>query len=213
VVILRNFLGVEAVQEFIGPDKITYSVYDVTSHKHGEDIDFNLLDVVHTAPAWLSSAERLMLFALIYSLRPRRYLEIGILHGGASLIVTKAMDAVGYDGQLILVDNEPKVSSEHWQQMKHRSVLVKGWSPGSLNKAREAAKGPFDFVFIDAGHSKNAVMRDANGVFRYLEDGAYILFHDSYRWEVNQAINRFVQMHVSSVVDFGLITREFTRVC
>jgi cephalosporin hydroxylase len=194
---------------FTGPDKIDLTIYDVGGNRHGKDIDFNTLDVIRTAPAWLSSAERLMLFTLIYSLRPQRYLEIGILYGGASLIVAKAMDAVNSDGKLILVDINPQVEPSTWQGMEHRSICITGYSPKILRQAFESAKGKFDFVFIDAGHSSNAVTRDAEGVFPFLEDGAYILFHDSYREPVNNAINKFIRHHFTSIIDFGLITREY----
>jgi len=197
------------VRQFVGSDKITFPIYDVTHHRVGEDIDFGLLDVVRTAPALLTSAERLMLFTLVYSIRPKRYLEIGVLHGGASIIVARAMDAVGYEGKMVLVDIDPQIDSTRWEQMKHRAILIQGGSPEILTEAREAAGGPFDFVFIDAGHSTHAVMRDANGVFPYLEDGAYLLFHDSCRPAVREAIDVFVRTHMSSIVDFGLITREF----
>src|SRR5688572_15655865 len=51
------------------------------------------LEVLSWAPAWLTGSERLLLFTLIYSLRPERYLEIGTLQGGSALIVSAAMDA------------------------------------------------------------------------------------------------------------------------
>ncbi len=196
---------------FSGPDQTRLEIWDVTKHDYGGDIDFALLDEIRRAPAWLTSAERLLLFTLIYCLRPRRYLEVGILFGGASLIVAKAMDAVQHNGRLILVDSKPQVEDSNWRQIEHRSVLVQGWSPAVLKQAAKEAGGPFDFVFIDAGHQTNAVMRDAHGVFRYLSDGAYILFHDSFRLGVKRAIDRFVNIHSLSVVDFGLLTREFTR--
>jgi hypothetical protein len=72
-----------------------------------------------------------------------------------------------------------------------------------------AAGGPFDFVFIDAGHSTKAVMRDAEGVLPHVQDGAYLLFHDSFRGEITAAIDRFTWAHLGSVVDFGTLTREF----
>lgn len=197
-----------------GPDSTTVDAVDAsrdTLDEFGLAIDFDALATIQRAPAMLTGAERLSLFALIYGLRPKRYLEVGIRHGGASLIVSRAMDAADYDGRLILVDAEPEVEDATWKQIEHRSDLVTGWSPGVLRKAAEVAGGSFDFVFIDAGHQFRAVMRDTDGVFPFLADGAYLLFHDSYRSEVYAAIDRFVRMHPLSIVDFGLITREFTQ--
>ena len=98
-----------------GPDGTALRLTDVTDHDHGADFDLSSLDVIASAPAWLTTAERLILFTLIYSLRPKRYLEIGILYGGASLIVSRAMDTIGSGGRLILVDAKPQVSDEDWQ--------------------------------------------------------------------------------------------------
>ena len=105
-----------------------------------------------------------MLFTLIHCLRPRRYLEVGVLHGGSALIVAKAMDAVQSDGKLILVDFNPQIEESNWRQMEHRSALVKGRSPQILSEACRAAGGPFDFVFVDGDHEATGVMRDAQGV-------------------------------------------------
>ena len=116
-------------------------MHDVSDHQHGTDIDLALLESIRTAPAWLTSSERLLLFSLIYSLRPRRYLEIGILFGGASLIVTKAMDASKSGGRLVLVDPEPQVAPATWAQIAHRSVILEGRSPEVLERAAAEAGG------------------------------------------------------------------------
>ncbi len=197
-----------------GPDSTTVEAVDAsrdTLDDFGLAIDFEALATIQRAPAMLTGSERLALFSLIYGLRPKRYLEIGIRHAGASLIVSRAMDAADYDGRLILVDAKPEVADSTWQQIESRTELVEGWSPGVLREAADVAGGRFDFVFIDGGHHYEAVVRDTDGVFPYLEDGAYLLFHDSYRSEVYSAIDRFVRMHPLSIIDFGLITREFTQ--
>jgi predicted O-methyltransferase YrrM len=194
-----------------GVDRTSTEIWDVSEHNHGHDIDFDSLAAIRNAPAWLTSGERLLLFTLVYCLRPRRYLEIGVLHGGSSLIVAKAIDAVKGDGKLVLVDPKPQIADSNWIEIKHRSVLLRGGSPEILEEAEHEAGGPFDFVFIDANHETRAVMRDANGVLPHLTDGAYILFHDNFRAAVSMAIDRFVSVHSASIVDFGALTREFTR--
>jgi hypothetical protein len=202
-------MGKSRVKRFVGPDDLVYPAVEMTGLKNAQSVPLDALGVINTAPAWLTGAERLLLFSLVYSLRPQRYLEIGVLHGGASLIASAAMDASGHDGKLILVDREPALASGLWETIRKRSVLLKGYSPGILAEAREAAGGPFDFVFIDAGHTTEAVIRDAEGVLPHLEDGAYLLFHDGYRPEVCRGIDLVVQGRPSSLVDFGLLTREF----
>jgi predicted O-methyltransferase YrrM len=195
-----------------GPGVTGDARYDVSGHEFGcIDIDLTQLGVVRTSPAWLTTSERLLLFTLIYSLRPQRYLEIGVLSGGASLIVAKAMDAVPYTGRLVLVDLAPEISDSLWKQIEHRSVLVTGRSPGVLAEAAQAAGGPFDFVLIDASHDTAGVLRDVNGVVPFLAEGACVLFHDSFRRAVSAAIDIVVWTHASAFLDFGLVTREFTR--
>lgn len=196
-----------------GPDGI--SLYVVDSSKDdldafGEDIDFDAFEVMRSAPAMLTGAERMMLFNLVYSLRPQNYIEIGIRFGGASLIVSKALDASRSAGKLFLVDASPEVSPETWQQIEHRSELIAGWSPMILGEAASRAGAPFDFAFIDAGHQMRAVLRDAVGVLPYLADGAYLLFHDAFRSDVREGIDRFACMHPASIIDFGMVTRQFT---
>ena len=197
-----------------GPDGTTINVVDVSKEDldaFGRDIDFEALDVMRTAPAMLTGAERLMLFNLIYCLRPQEYIEVGIRFGGASLIVSKAMDASNSKGRLYLVDASPEVAQETWRQIEHRSELIEGWSPGVLADAAKKARAPFDFAFIDAGHQMKAVLRDSVGVFPFLADGAYLLFHDAYRTDVREGIDRFVAMHPASLVDIGMVTRQFTH--
>ena len=67
----------------------------------------------------------------------------------------------------------------------------------------------FDFVLIDGDHSYTGALRDAEGILPFVADGAYVLFHDSYFYEVTQAIDDFVNRHVE-VVDCGALTRETT---
>lgn len=197
------------LRQFTGSDGIAFPAWDTTHHGAARHLDLSLLDVLNEAPAWLTQSERLLLFTLTYTLRPARYLEIGILHGGASLIVSKAMEAAGHDGRMFLVDPEPQVDPIHWGQMRERASLFEGRSPEILAEVRNAAGGPFDMVFIDADHSAKAILRDGEGVLPFLADGAYLLFHDSFRGEVQRAIDRFTHLHPGSMVDFGTMTREF----
>ena len=199
------------IRSFSGPDDLFYSARDLTDDEGRQTVDVDVFHILNAAPAWLTGAERLLLFTLIYSLRPARYLEIGVLEGGSAMIVDKAMDAAGHDGKLILVDPKPEIEPLLWKKLSSRSLLLQGFSPQVLSEAREVAGGPFDFVLIDAGHTTQAVLRDAEGVLPYLEDGAYLLFHDSYRPAVALGIDLFLQTHVSSLVDFGHLTRDFAN--
>jgi predicted O-methyltransferase YrrM len=183
-------------------------VIDVTSWE--EKIDLGSIDVVKWTPAWMSGAERLMLYTLAYTLRPLRYLEIGTLEGGSALVVATAMDVLGTSGRLVCVDPEPKVWPDVWKRIEHRTTLVKGASPEILPKARDIAEGPFDLALIDADHTYTGVLRDAEGALPVMADGGLLVFHDSLNRDVGRAIDRFVGNHEEEVVDFGTLTREIT---
>lgn len=183
-------------------------LYDVTSC--AADIDLAALEVIRWTPAWLTRAERLLLYALIFAMRPMRYLEIGTFKGGSALIVATAMDALDHDGLLVCIDPDPQIDPEHWKRLKPRTTLLRGASPGILLQAYEIARGPFDFVFIDGDHSYAGVLRDANGVFPFLADGAHLLFHDSFFPPVAQAVHDFSAQHPDLIIDFGPLTCEVT---
>ena len=183
-------------------------VWDVTPF--AAEIDLGTLDVIRWAPAWMTRAERLLLYALIFGLRPMRYLEIGTFRGGSALIVSAAMDASGHDGRMFCVDPDPQIDPAHWNRIESRATLFQGRSPEILPRCCETAGGPFDFVFIDGDHTRGGVVRDANGVLPFVEEGGYLLFHDSFFFGVAQGIESFVAENWDRVVDFGVLTREIT---
>ncbi len=181
-------------------------VYDVTACEN--DIDLTRLEVIHWAPVWMTRAERLMLYNLIYCFQPARYLEIGMFKGGSALIVAAAMDALATKGKMICIDPEPQIAPAHWQLIQHRTELVIGFSPEILPQAQDVAGGSFDFVLIDGDHTYPSVIRDAVGVMPFVKNGGHILFHDSYNTEVARAIDEFAVRFSAQLLDFGLITRE-----
>ncbi len=146
----RNEIMVRTSDSPISTEDAHFPIYDVTSHDHGRDLD----------------------------LRTLRYLEVGVLHGGASLIVARAMDALGHDGRLVLIDKTPQVNPGDWEVLEPRSVLIAEPSPQALQTARRASGGAFDFAFIDAGHRTEDVLRDAGATLPFMATGGYMLFHD-----------------------------------
>jgi len=183
-------------------------VYDVTEGTL--EVDLSSMEWLRTAPVWMTLAERLLLFSLVYGLRPQRYLEIGTLHGGSAMLACHAMDMTESSGRITCVDPEPRISDEDWTRISHRAHLVEGLSPQILPQAVEVAGGPFDFVLIDGDHSYEGVKRDAVGVMPYVADGAYLLFHDSFFPEIGQALDDFSSKNRNRVIDFGVLTREVT---
>lgn len=184
----------------------------VVGNKDSIRVPLGALEVLNWAPAQLTASERLMLFTLIYSLRPQRYLEIGTFEGGSALIVGAAMDAANLESSITCVDIKPKVAPENWKRIEHRAKMVTGDAAVVLPEARRVAGGLFDFAFIDGDHQEGSVVRDALRVLRELAPRGYVLFHDGHNPGVARAIGRVLGLDRSSWVDYGTITREFTEV-
>jgi predicted O-methyltransferase YrrM len=183
--------------------------YDVTPF--ASEIDIASMDVIRWAPVWMTRAERLLLYTLTFCLHPARYLEVGTLEGGSALIVCAAMDAVKSDGRLVCVDPEPKVSDENWERLKHRTRIVKGYSPQALSAASSISGQPFDLVLIDGDHTAIGVEQDANAVLPLVAPGGHMVFHDSFFTDVAAGIDRFAHANREHLMDMGPVTREVTR--
>jgi predicted O-methyltransferase YrrM len=192
---------------YIAPEQML-PLYDVTAH--ATHFDLTPLERLSWAPAWLTGSERLLLYALIFALRPERYLEIGTLHGGSALVVAAAMEAAKTDGQIFCVDPEPQIVGEHWRLLQQRTTLIKGFSPGALAEAYTQSTKPFNFVLIDGDHSSHGVLGDANGALPFMASGAYMIFHDAFHFDTQRGIRNFIAQHSTHVIDCGIISREMT---
>ena len=171
-------------------------------------LDVQQFEVLGTAPVSMLPAERLLLYTLAFGVRPQRYLEVGTLFGGSAAIVCAALDALGLDTRMILVDPGPRVDAALLTHLQRRATLIQGYSPAALKDAVKVGGGKFDFVLIDGDHGREGTLRDLDGVFPYCLDGAYILCHDCFYPTVAQAVDEFVCRHAPKVVDFGPLTRD-----
>jgi len=183
-------------------------LHDVTSF--ATDFDLEPLSVISTAHAWMTRAERLLLYTLTFTLRPRIYLEIGILNGGSALIVCTAMDTLNLSGKIIGIDPESQIDVKTLHKLEHRTIIFKAHSPDILPKARDVAGQPFDLVLIDGDHSFEGVLRDGQGVLPHCRSGAFILFHDCFFTDVKKGIDDFVLSNPRRLIDLGPLTREKT---
>ena len=168
------------------------------------------LPTIGSSPVKMAPSERLLLWTLAYSLRPLAYLEIGSLEGGSALIVASAFDAAGWPGRIVCVEPEPRFAPEVWSRLEARTTLLRGFSPEALPAARAAAGAPFGLALVDGDHSEAAVLADAEGLARELEDGAWVLFHDAHMPEVEAGIDRFVAADRARRCDLGWLNREYT---
>lgn len=164
-------------------------------------------EIFYEAPAQMVLSERMLLFALIYGLRPTMVLEIGTAEGGSAMIICAAMDTSGC-GKLVCVDPAPRISPEHWARIAHRAALVSGVS--SEIEAIRCASGienvRFDFVLVDGDHSYQGVLTDIAIVTQFLREGSYVLFHDAHFVDVKKAIDVSLQQY--PLIDCGLLSLE-----
>lgn len=185
-----------------------YDVTDVTAY--AGDFDISAVEVIRTAPVWMTRAERLLLFTLAFTLRPQRYLEIGTLHGGSALIVCSAMNAGQTDGRIVCLDPRPQIAPETWARLQQRATLITGLSPTDLPQAKQAVGGDFDLILIDGDHTRAGVLRDATAILTVTAPGAHILFHDCFNPTVRAGIDEFARKHANRLADSGPLTREIT---
>jgi predicted O-methyltransferase YrrM len=123
------------------------------------------------------------------------------------MIIAAALDDVGR-GKLGCVDPNPDIAPDLWQKICGRGTMIVGGSPEVLGDAAKALGGRFSLVFIDGDHSKPGVMRDIEGVLPWLEDSAYLLFHDVYYREVAEGITAALLVHSDCLTDCGLLSKE-----
>lgn len=132
--------------------------------------------------------ERVLLYAMVFALAPRRCLEIGVRWGGGSRIIHAALSDLGR-GVLVGIDPEPALEFD-WAELADRATLITGKSPDDLTRCVAAAGGLFDFVFVDGLHTEDQVLADLRGVATSTEPGAAILCHDAYHPPVQRGIDR-----------------------
>jgi predicted O-methyltransferase YrrM len=164
---------------------------------------------VMTAEAWLLDNERLMLYALVRSLEPKRILEIGTYRGGSAAIMAYALDDQKVEGAKIVTmnPNPEQCDMALLGSVAHRVTLLPKASPVALGEARDMLGGRIDFVFIDGDHTQDPVYRDLCGIFPHLNFGATVLMHDGHYYQVREATDIFL-MAYPQMIDFGLITMQ-----
>lgn len=149
--------------------------------------------------------ERVLLYSLVFGLRPARSLEIGTFRGGSAAMICAALDDIG-SGRLVCVDPEPKIEDDAKAWMEARATVIKGYSPDVLAEAREIAGGPFHFALIDGDHSDEGVLRDIEGTLEHLADEAQLLFHDCHFAHVRDGIDEALRRH-DELIDAGVLSK------
>jgi predicted O-methyltransferase YrrM len=159
--------------------------------------------------AQMRMPERILLYALVYGLKPRYALEIGTSQGGSALIICGAMDDTSF-GRLVCVDQHFQISDRTWSLIYHRVTRLEGRTPTVLTQAAEAVPGKFELAFIDGDHSTDGLLTDIEGTLPLMADRAWLLFHDSYHPPVRAALDEAVRRHSPWLTDAGELSVEQT---
>jgi len=121
-----------------------------------------------------------LLFSMMETLRPARFLEIGTWRGGtAALIktVSPSTDVVTLNFPDPEVVNNPLKKSEIGQAFHRRRLDVKlVWADSA--DLLDLDLGVFDAIYVDGDHSYRAALRDLTNSWSILRPGGYLLFHD-----------------------------------
>jgi predicted O-methyltransferase YrrM len=141
--------------------------------------------------------DRLLLFSLVYGLKPQKCLDIGTYKGGSAQVIVTALDECE-EGSVISIDPNPQVNEEVWNSIKHRCTIIVGHSP------QDIPEETFDFVFIDGNH--NDVYSDLKALYPKLNTGAYILCHDCYYHNVAKGIERILRE--TDLIDCGILSKK-----
>lgn len=112
--------------------------------------------------------------------RPKRVLEVGTYHGGTLYHwlqnATRNTTVVSVDSYAVGVDNRSLYPDWVPYGVTLRTICGDCHDPQTALDAW--LSGPFDWIFIDAGHYYNEVERDWDIYGQMAAEGAVVAFHD-----------------------------------
>jgi len=159
-----------------------------------------------------NSWELEQLLAVVDRLAPASVLEVGCWHGGT------LWHWLQFGGTVVAVDDEMRLAAD-WKQWAREAGaklhLLQGVSqdPEIVEQAREI--GPYDFIFIDADHTYDAVKADWENYRDMARPGGIFAFHDTQHigdptYGVEQLWGEIIQetdtrwMHVAQTTHCGI---------
>ena len=122
-----------------------------------------------------------LLATVVRFMRPKTCLELGTCYGMSAVVIISMLRAIGDFESFDTIDcNEPMFSlSKETLTNKFGDLVTcnKGLIQKELPKILKS-KNHFDFVFHDAGHSREDYINDFNMMEPHLSSGAVIIFDD-----------------------------------
>jgi predicted O-methyltransferase YrrM len=139
-------------------------------------------------PIYQDAGELNELRAMVRGLKAKRILEIGSLYGGT--LFAWMQDAPG--SRIVSVDTGVQVFDGRHEDIEAARGLWPEWataagceliqlrtdSTAAETVTAVAALGPFDFIFVDGGHTYDVAMADFTNYWPLLREGGLMAFHD-----------------------------------
>ena len=141
--------------------------------------------ILHGTTGSLSSIEKITLGNMLFLVRPKLVLELGVLEGATTLFISEFMSINKINGRIVGFDI-PKVVEKLSQENGSLSTyikdgrieLIKGYLPNTLRAYLTTHKEEVDFALIDARHEYQSVMSELNCIWRFLNTNGIVFVHD-----------------------------------
>lgn len=166
-----------------------------------DDISINASDE-HGGPAAIEVETGLFLYSTILRMRPKVIVETGTYKGYSSAWMASALADIQDNipnaiqkGHLWTVDHNDKQPWNLWESLDISHYITyyvcssESWEPDF--------KGKIDFLWLDADHSKNAIIKEFNKFKGQLADYCFVGFHDTWLVpEIAEGIDEIKLYHV-----------------
>lgn len=134
--------------------------------------------MIAEAPEILQRPEEFAEVLAMYRDRsPLRVLEIGTYHGGT---LFHWLQEAQSGAKIVAVDSQDRVSLslDEWTPDGVEVVFITADSSSTETAELVGAHGPFDWVFIDAGHYEHEVRRDWELYGQMCAEDGVVILHD-----------------------------------
>jgi predicted O-methyltransferase YrrM len=184
-------------------DNIRYALRNRLSHK----ADRERLDVVLWEPtnSWL--CDRILLYGLVYGLRPERVLEIEVQWGGGAKIIATALEHSGGPGRAVGLEPAPQGFRVKPHELYGRYQIHVGYAPQDIPGAVAKLGGPVDLAYMDSMQTRDHLLADMRGLMPHMAPGGHILVHGAFHQGRVQAIKE-AMAEFPELEDCGFLTRH-----
>jgi len=156
------------------------------------------------------------LLDIVRELQPKHVVEIGTWNGKRACEFMAVADCY-YTGFDLFEEATKELDAEELNVKRHneiaevaRMIEITGFSKFALHRGNtrdtlpEWVKDcePFDFAFIDGGHSVKTIQSDFNYIYDHIEKGGTIVLDDYYKPEVDGFGCNFLE-EMGEVIDTG----------